>query len=104
MADISLEQLDKLFDKKLSPIRKELKGVNTRLDLVAGHVVKIDRRLDTVEEALKTVLDTQQRHTQQLATIERLQSHDTDRLDDHGTRIETLEAKTAHLPSQPRSR
>ena len=33
MADYNLEHLQKLFDKNVSPIKKELRGVNKRLDL-----------------------------------------------------------------------
>jgi chromosome segregation ATPase len=118
MADNTLEQLAELFDKKLSPINqrldkfeshvteqltgvnRELQTINTRLDTVAKHLVETngrlaasESRLDTIDEGLKTVLETQQDQGQQLTRIER-------NLVKHDDRLEALEANTAHLPDR----
>ncbi len=97
-----LEQLDQLFDNKLSPIKEELGALNKRLDLVAVQVAKVDDRLvnaggrlDTVESGLKSVIETQGEQSRQLDRIERA-------LVKHGDRLEILEEKTAHLPTPPR--
>ena len=96
-----LEQLNQLFDNKLTPIKAELGAVNKRLDLVAAQVAKVDdrlvnveRRLDSVESGLKTVRETQGEQSRQLDRIERTSVKREDRL-------EILEAKTAHLPTPP---
>lgn len=96
MADISLEQLNELFDTKLAPIHEELKGVNKRLDTVASHLEKVEQRVAAVETV-------QHGNSQTLDKLDRTISKHLDRLDDQGTRIEALESKTAHLstPTSP---
>jgi DNA anti-recombination protein RmuC len=94
--DRLLEQLNELFDNKLSPIKDELGAIIKRLDLVAAHVAKVDERLNTVEESLTTVTETQDQHSQQLTRIERA-------IVKHADRLDVLEAKTSHLPTPPHS-
>jgi len=101
--DITLEQLEGLFDsklapiqeqlKKLDPIETELKAVNKRLDLVAAQVARVG---DDVTEVHKQVKE----QSQTLGLIQRRLERDLDRLDDHGRRIEVLEDKTSHLPTR----
>lgn len=73
-----LEQLDQLFDNKLSPIKEELGALNERLDLVAAQVAKVDdrlvnvdSRLGAVDRGLTTVVETQGEQSRQLDRIER---------------------------------
>jgi chromosome segregation ATPase len=111
MADNSLEQIEQLLDKKLSEnqaataakIDQLAKRVDegfantattAQIDTLANHIQK-------VKDDLGSQLDEQD---QTLGRIERRLNTDLDRLDDHGTRIERLEAKTAHLPAPPRGR
>ena len=100
--DRLLEQLNQLFDNKLTPIREELGTINGHLDLVATTVARVDDRLEkvegrleTVDEGLQAVIQTQGQHGDQLGRIER-------KLVSHDDRLDVLEAKTAHLPTPPR--
>ncbi len=102
MTDDLLKQLDQLFDNKLSAMRTES---NSELGAIEKHMdegfTTLSAQIDTVAAHLGTAIEslckvekTQQDHSELLTRIDR-------RLEKHGVRIETLEAKTAHL-SVPR--
>jgi outer membrane murein-binding lipoprotein Lpp len=122
--DRLLEQLNQLFDNKLKVLREHVDEsfraarqdtqraneritklsqgfhedqtrLNNRLDLVAAQVATVGDDVNAVKEIASG-------HAEDLDKIQRLHDSDLDRLDDHGGRIETLEAKTAHLPTPPR--
>lgn len=115
MTDDEVRKLDQLFDRKLKPLQEavsttnkkveegfksfseELAGVNQRLDTVARHLENVDENLTSVDTRLTGVEKTQSEHSNQLERIER-------GLVRHGDRLDVLEAKTAHLPTPPRSR
>lgn len=121
MADDLVSQLDKLFDKKLSALREHVDGrfrevgrdnletnnritrqsqrftesltrLNNRLDLVAAQVVAVGDDAGETKELVSGLPD-------QLERIERSVSGLTDRLDQHAERLQTVEAKTRHLPT-----
>lgn len=111
MADNSLEQIEQLLDKKLSEnqaatvakidqlakrVDEGFAGAATtaQIDTLASHIRK-------AKDDLGSQLDEQD---ETLARMERRLNTDLDRLDDHGKRIEALEAKTTHLPSPPAGR
>jgi predicted nucleic acid-binding Zn-ribbon protein len=94
--DPLLEQLNELFDNKLDPVRKELRAINNRLDLVAAQVAKVGDNVAEVKEIVSG-------HTQDLDKLQRRMTQGLDRLDDHAKRIDAVEAKTAHLPTPPHS-
>lgn len=122
--DRLLEQLKPLFDKQLSAIQEHVDDglakvrqdtlrtneritkqsqlfhddqtrLNNRLDLVAAQVAKVGDDVAEVKEIVSG-------HTGELDRLQRRVNQDLDRLDNHGERIETLEAKTPHLPTAPR--
>lgn len=123
--DRLLEQLNQLFDNKFKAFREHIDEdfraahqdalrtneritklsqgfhedqtrLNNRLDLVAAQVATVGDDVNAVKEIVSG-------HADDLDKIERLHHTDLDRLDDHGRRIETMEAKTAHLRTPPRS-
>jgi len=111
MTDDETRKLEQLFDKKISTLTQRTEAGFADLTKVVEHgfrtvTAQIDtvaRHLAIVDEKVTRVQTTQGEHSDQLGRIERRLSHHLDRLDNHGTRIETLEAKTAHLPTPPRS-
>lgn len=103
MADFSLEQIEQLLDKKLSDFRDHVDegfaktATIDQIDAVAKHLAETNAHLGEINASLK-------HQSESLEAISRRLNADLDRLDDHGTRIERLEAKTAHLPAPPASR
>jgi len=111
MTDEEVKQLDQLFDKKISTLTQRTESGFADLTKIVEHgfatvTAQIDtvaRHLAIVHEKVTGMQTTQSEHSDQLGRIERRLNQDLDRLDDHGTRIETLEAKAGHLPTPPRS-
>lgn len=122
MADISLERIEQLFDKKFTAMNGQLEDRMQELGQdnaqTRERITELAKQVDegVANAATTAQIDTLANHLQEfrdnigsqlneqgdtLARIERRLNTDLDRLDDHGQRIETLEAKTAHLPAPP---
>lgn len=94
------KQLSKTNERLTQQAKSSREGddrIAGRLDLVAAHLARLDDDVIQVKEIVSG-------HSEDLDKIQRRLNKDLDRVDDHGTRIEALEAKTGHLPTRPRSR